>query len=207
MSTPGEWTVEILDAAVELMGRAGRGGTVNVVGTSMSPTLREGFVVAVEFAPQELRRGDMLLFRQREILVVHRLLGWARPSDGVDWLRTRGDATISLDPRLDPALVVGRVIAFRDEQGWWDVRSRGARLFALLMAWHGLVWSGLAALADRAKRAVGRPGRAVGPRTWLGRIDGQKQRLAHALIFRLLHRRTNSPVRVDDDATPLGTVH
>ncbi len=198
--------MEILDAAVELMGRAGRGGTVNVVGTSMSPTLREGFVVAVEFAPQELRRGDMLLFRQREILVVHRLLGRARKSDGMDWLRTRGDATISLDSRLDPTAVVGRVIAFRDERGWWDARSRGARLFAWQMAWHGLFWSGLAALADRGKRVAGRPGGAVGPRAWLGRVDGWLQRLAYMLAFRLLHRRTTNPLRIDDDAPPLGTV-
>ena len=48
---PDKLTVELLDAAVDLMGRQGRGGTLRVRGVSMIPTLIGRQLVAVEFAP------------------------------------------------------------------------------------------------------------------------------------------------------------
>jgi phage repressor protein C with HTH and peptisase S24 domain len=78
----GQLSGEFLDAAVDLMGRAGRGGTVRVRGRSMVPTLTEGQLLAIEFSPDRLSRGDMLVYRQEGLLMVHRLLGHARTPDG-----------------------------------------------------------------------------------------------------------------------------
>ena len=83
IDTSGGLEVRLLDAAVDLMGRAGRGGRVQVVGESMRPTLAPGDVLAVDFSPGTPRRGDLLLFRLAGVdencfLVghqVHRLAG------------------------------------------------------------------------------------------------------------------------------------
>ncbi|HKQ62516.1 MAG TPA: S24/S26 family peptidase, partial [Candidatus Polarisedimenticolaceae bacterium] len=127
MSAPPGRGVELLDAAVELLGRAGRRGTVRVQGQSMTPTLASGQTLGVEFAPEALRRGDLLLFRQQDYLVVHRLLGPASFPDGRRCWRTRGDGMLALDPPVDPARVVGRVVAVQLGEEWRSLEGRWAR--------------------------------------------------------------------------------
>src|SRR5262245_48047142 len=134
---PGALTL----AAVELLGRASGESTVRVQGESMVPILAPGQRLRVEFAPARLSRGDILLFRQGEALLVHRLLGRARPAAGSVRLRTRGDGAAVLDPPLDPALVLGRVVAIEEGGVWRSLRTRRARLYAVAPAWHDLFWA------------------------------------------------------------------
>lgn len=179
---------QLLDAAVQLLGESGRGGSVRVLGTSMKPTLAEGETLAVEFSPASLRRGDLLLFRQADYLVVHRLLGPARFPDGRPCLRTRGDARIALDPPVDPDRVVGRVTAVLRSRSWRSFRGAGARRYALAVAWHDLFWAFagvVARRADRLPRALGLPGPLHG---WTARADRALLRLAHRSLFDLVHR-------------------
>jgi len=181
--------VQLLDAAVQLLGESGRGGSVRVLGTSMAPTLLEGETLAVEFAPSALRRGDLLLFRQADYLVVHRLLGPARFADGRPCLRTRGDARIALDPPVDPVRVVGRVTAVLRSRSWRSFRGAGARGYALAVAWHDLFWAFagvVASRADRLLRALRLPGPFHG---WTAATDRALLHVVHRALFDLLHRR------------------
>jgi hypothetical protein len=172
----------MLDAAVELIGKTGRLGSVEVTGSSMLPTFGQVERLAVEFSPQRLEFGDVLVFRQRGILVVHRLVQHQR-HEGSLRLRTRGDGAISFDPWLDPGSVIGRVIAVGYADGTWrNLRNFRARSYGHALGLHGLVWGGVGA-------AVLKLGGRRGP-NWhwrLGRLDHFKLRLAHAVFFRALH--------------------
>ncbi len=59
-----------------LIGEARRSLSFPISGTSMLPLLQEGDMVVIEAAgPGELRRGDVILFREEGRLIVHRLVG------------------------------------------------------------------------------------------------------------------------------------
>lgn len=196
---PPPLSPELLDAAVELMGRSGRGGTVRVQGRSMEPTLREGQLLDVDFAPGPVACGDLLLFRKDDHLVVHRLLGRARFADGRPCLRTRGDGAPVLDPPVDRGHVVGRVVAVEDASGRWrSVRGRTAQGYARCLAWHDLLWSVAGTLARLGERGLGRLG--LGHHLPLARavaaIDRGLLVLAHRALFPRLHTVVAAPQAV-----------
>jgi hypothetical protein len=185
---------QLLDALVQLLGESGRGGKVRVLGTSMTPTLREGETLEVEFAPGPLRRGDVLVFRQADYLVVHRLLGRARMGDGRPCLRTRGDGRVALDPPLETKRVVGRVVAVERDGTWRSLRGRGARAYALALAIHDLAWAALASLvARRADRALRAAGLSAPLHGWTAAADRSVLRVVHALLFDAVHPRIPEP--------------
>ena len=193
MKDDGELRSRVLDAAVELMGRSGRRGFVRVQGTSMHPTLRQDQELAIDFGATDLRRGDLLLYRQLDYLVVHRLVGWIPRDPGPPFLKTRGDARVDIDPPLDPRRLVGRVTAVRDGDGWWRMRGRGARLYAGCLAWHDLTWAALVSIAGRGDRGFRKLGLKTPFLGVMARIDRGLLQLGHALLFRPLHRRTDEP--------------
>ena len=188
-----ELPVELLDAAVEMLGRAGGHGRVRVQGASMMPTLEAGQTLAVEFSPARIGRGDLLVFRQANYLVVHRLLGRTRFPDGRPSLRTRGDGKIGLDPHVAPDRVLGRVTAVQGRDGWWDVRSPAARGYARMVALHDLFWAAVGAVAYLGDRAFRRLRIRTRLRDWAERVDRALLRLAHRALFRLAHSRVRLP--------------
>lgn len=184
----------LLDAAVELMGRSGRGGTVRVQGSSMRPTLFPGQLLAVEFAPQGLRCGDLLLFRQLDYLVVHRLLGRARPREGQSCLKTRGDGVPGLDPPLERGRVVGRVIAIQEQDGTWlSLRGAGARCYACCLAGHDRFWAAAVFGAGRCEDGLSRMRIKTPLRGWAEAADRWMARRLYRALFMRLHERTTAP--------------
>ncbi len=183
---PPEW----LDAAVELMGRSGRGGVLPIQGRSMVPTIEPGQRVSVEFVHGPFRRGDLLLFRQMDYLVVHRLLGRSRRRPGQpDALRLRGDGVSVLDPPVEPSRVVGRVRAIESPGGvgWRSIEGRWARAYAGSVAAHALVWAALAVVARLGDRAVARLGAPTPFARWTAAMDRGLLGFAHRALFRTLH--------------------
>ena len=184
-------------AAVDLLGRAGGEGTVRVQGDSMGPTFGPGQRLRVVFAPNRLRRGDILLFRQGEALLVHRLLGRARPQAGCRRLRTRGDGAAGLDPPLDPALVLGRVVALEDGGVWRSFRTRRARLYALALAWHDLFWAAVGVGLSAVESGLGRFGLAVALAPAARAVDRFLLGWLHRALFRRLHAALEPVPTVD----------
>jgi hypothetical protein len=164
-----------------------------MVGVSMVPTIIEGQRVLIRLGRRHLQRGDLLLFRLREELVVHRLHGRTITAAGRPGLWTRGDGRQFFDPPIEPDAVEGRVIALEADGFWWDLRGGGARLYAIAIALHNFFWALLALLVRKVERSwpSSGPGTALG--SMVGRMDGALLGLAHRLFFRRLHPRSVSP--------------
>jgi signal peptidase I len=199
LNFPEGLNTPILDAAVALLGEAGRTGEVRVLGESMRPTLPPGSVLHVEFAPGAFRRGDLLLFRQADYLAVHRFLGNARYPDGRPCLRTRGDNVIALDPPVDRSRVVGRALALRRDGVWRDLTSRRARAYAALLAFHDLAFAAAAVAADRTSDRVFRKLRVpLSFRRVAALLDNALLRAADRLLFRVLNAPAAAPGGVEE---------
>jgi len=189
MTKAGDDRERWIAEAVDLLRGEGRESLFRIRDSdrSMVPTLDPGDLVAIDFSPDRLRRGDLLLFRQSDYLVVHRLLGTARFPNGRACLRTRGDAMSRLDPPLDAGDVVGRATAAKTRHGWRSLEGGRARLFAVAMALHDLAWAGIGAGIARAGPVVARAAPLASA------IDLAAGRMAHAALFRLLHPRVARP--------------
>jgi hypothetical protein len=169
----------------------------------MVPTLAEGQAIAVDFSIREPRRGELLVFRQNEQLIVHRCLGRARSrtADGQRAWRTRGDGWNRLDPALDPARVLGRVVAVQDGTAWRSLSGRAPAFYAALLVWHDLGWAlagTMARLADRAAR------RLVRRAPFQRRVEALDRRLlgiVHRNLFRRVHPLTTAPAGAEPAAT------
>jgi len=198
VASSDELGIDLLDAAVELMGRAGVRGTLQVRGESMAPTLRPGNLVAVDFSRASVRRGDILVFRQADYLTVHRLLGTARLSDGSPCLRTRGDGRNRLDPALDRARVHGRVFAVQGDGGWRDMRAGRARLYGRAVALHDLAWAVVGVLAARFDRLTGggESRRSLGVAAAF--VDRKLLGVLHRLLFSWFHPRIDRPEGLEE---------
>ncbi len=194
MISPNGLDVPLLDAAVSLMGHAGRLGILRVLGESMRPILPPESLLCVDFAPNGLHAGDLLLFRQGQYLAVHRLLYRSTDRQGQPCLRTRGDNVPALDPPVDLSRVIGRVTAIRRDGTWRDLMTRRARVYAFLLALHDFFWTASIALAertvDRALRAVRVP---LSLRHVALRLDGALLRAADRVCFRAIHAEIPPP--------------
>jgi hypothetical protein len=197
--TEGDCTVRDgwVEAAVELMGRAGRNGTVRVQGISMLPTLEPGRILVVDFTPARLRMGDVLLFRQGGILVVHRFLGHVTSRSAGPCLRTRGDGRPDLDPPLRDEDVLGRVIAVERGGRLRSLDGVTARAYALGLAMHDHFWAAAAYFAgriDHRATKLGLPGLLRPLATW---IDRTALRVKDRLLFAACHRGFVPPEGLD----------
>ncbi len=187
--------LRLQDEALELMGRAGGSHIWPMQGGSMVPTLKDGQRVAISLSTGEIARGDLLLFRQVDYLVVHRFLGNTTGPDGEPRLRTRGDGRIALDPPLDPALVRGVVVAIEDDCCWWDLRGGGAKLYAIGVFLHDLSWAVAGMVARKLEGMLRRMGVALPLVALAERVDRALLSLAHRLLFKPLHARYTLPLR------------
>lgn len=189
-----EEALRVLGAALRLWHRDGKIGTLPVEGRSMAPTFRGRS--RIWFLPLEgrsARRGEMLLYRQAGLLVVHRVI---RRLPGPAY-RTKGDGRPTFDYELVPAeTIVGRVVAFEREGRPCSAEGRRPRLYARIMA----LLSEMAGLASRGAGRVdlllGRlaGGRSLRPVRWLVAVADRLAVLTlDRLLFRLCHPTWSPP--------------
>ena len=97
------------DLLAEALSRSGS-AVIAVQGTSMHPTLQMGWRVFLEPARgEELKVGEIAVFRGAHYLTIHRLV-YRNTAPGGTTLVFRGDYN-RLRERIDPAAVIGRVVA------------------------------------------------------------------------------------------------
>lgn len=112
---------------------AGHRVCLRVVGGSMQPIMRSGDLLWIEgVAPCQLRRGDLVAFRQGSHLITHRLV--ACDADG--WY-ARGDSCAQLDPRIPADQIIGRVVCIQRDGAALHMRARRWTLYNRAMGWLG----------------------------------------------------------------------
>ena len=81
-------------------------------GNSMRPFIKDGDVLVITPVDiSEVQRGDVILFRQGERALVHRLV--SRRGEEGETLIVKGDAHLRPDPPLQADLVLGKVTRVR----------------------------------------------------------------------------------------------
>lgn len=164
--------------AVSLLARSGEEIWVPVVGDSMRPFLDDGDRVAVRPGRFRPRLGELAIFRQADYVVLHRLLGPVRGAGEEGPYRARGDGRSRLDPPVSASAVLARAAAIDTGRGLFRLDGTGARLYAVAVGLHALAWGAIAAAV-----------RPAGAEEAVARLDRACLSAAHALCFRLLHRR------------------
>jgi hypothetical protein len=92
---------------------------LRIVSGSMRPTLRAGDEIAVQpAAVVTLRAGELIVFQVGSDIVCHRV---TRASDDAVW--TRAETAGSLEHRVAPAQVLGRVVAIRPRGCWIGIKT------------------------------------------------------------------------------------
>lgn len=80
-------------------------------GWSMTPFIRDGDIVSVKPVSQkEIRIGDIVYYCREERAVLHRVIKKTN-QDGKLFFATKGDASVETDGPIEPANIMGKVIA------------------------------------------------------------------------------------------------
>jgi signal peptidase I len=96
-----------VDLSTELL-QDGRSIRFCAHGMSMNPTILHGDFVTVEpIEPSEIRRGDIVLYRDRDHVIAHRVVGLTASKRFLFC----GDGRETADPPVRPDQILGRVVA------------------------------------------------------------------------------------------------
>jgi len=134
-----------------------RNGWVGVVGSSMEPLLPKGARVRLRPLAGRVPLGALVLFPQRDGLVVHRVVGRRG-----ERLLTKGDRTLRCDPGLlAPGEILGVVTAAEHEGRRTDLESPVWGWAGRMVALHSRLWDLIASplpspLLDAAGGVPGR---------------------------------------------------
>ena len=119
-----------------------------VRGGSMGTALPEGSKIRIRFAREnQLTVGQIVVYVSKYGVVAHRLVRRAN-SNGVQYLITRGDATICCDVPIQSSAVFGIVTEFLSGGSWRPVPPPAPRWFGLRVvasAISGVIWTALRA--------------------------------------------------------------
>ena len=98
-----------VDVCTDLL-RNGYSVTFRAPGWSMHPTIRDGETITAEpVAPEQVKRGEVVLYRVGEALLAHRVVGLRR-RDGCPQLLVRGDAPGAQDEGVTAGQILARVV-------------------------------------------------------------------------------------------------
>jgi hypothetical protein len=117
-----------------------------VRGGSMGTALPEGSKIRIRFAKEnQLTVGQIVVYVSKYGVVAHRLVRCAN-SNGVQYLITRGDATVCCDVPTQSSAVFGIVTEFLSGGSWQPVPPPAPRWFGFRVvasAISGFVWTAL----------------------------------------------------------------
>jgi hypothetical protein len=109
-------------AMLETWRRDGAEAWIEATGSSMLPLIRPRDRLLVGFGEQQVRRGDVIVFRQGGLVVAHRVIG-SRRGDGMRRLIAKGDNEPFATEDVEPAELLGVVRAVGRGSG--DPARRG----------------------------------------------------------------------------------
>jgi signal peptidase I len=101
----------LLDLSTELLGR-GKRVRFRAPGRSMYPTIRENEAITVEpVAPQDVKVGDIILYRSGESVVAHRVMRIERGKGDTLRFILREDTWGTLDEPVEAEQILGKVVS------------------------------------------------------------------------------------------------
>ena len=101
----------LLDLSIELLGR-GKRVRFRAPGRSMYPTIRENEAITVEpVQPQQVKLGDIILYRSGESVVAHRVMRIERGKGETLRFILREDTLGTLDEPVEAGQILGKVVA------------------------------------------------------------------------------------------------
>jgi hypothetical protein len=105
-------------------------------GSSMHPTIRDGEPIVLQRIDlAQLRRGDIVLSRQRDRLFAHRIVKLTKADGLPTSLLLRGDALDSCDLPIGPGAIVAKVVAVERRGRLIDLGSRRAKAAFTVRKW------------------------------------------------------------------------
>jgi signal peptidase len=114
----------------------GLGVRFRAPGTSMHPTIRHGDVITIEpVAPDNLKRGDIILYRSKSGFVAHRIMNMEERDGSRLTFCLRGDASTTCDAPVKPEQVLGKVVCLEREHRIIDPYSLRVRIWSMLYRW------------------------------------------------------------------------
>lgn len=126
MSDQHELRTTITDLIVEQWQSLGEQHKIDVQGYSMWPLLLPGDQIDVIFGRNTPSLHDIILFRQNDRLIVHRVLHVHLPTAIV----ARGDNRRQCDPLVDQTMLLGTVVARIRKGQRLDLQTRRGRAFS-----------------------------------------------------------------------------
>lgn len=140
----------VQEAALKLWQQVEGEHWIPIHGRSMQPLLHDGDAVRVRHGTLPQRRGDLVVFRQGEQLVTHRVL---RIHYGAEMIfHTQGDNTWRPDPPVAQTAVLGRVTHLRRSGAVVDLDRRRWRAAGWLLAHYLLLQTAVFHLGRAARR-------------------------------------------------------
>ena len=101
----------LLDLSTELLGR-GKRVRFRAPGRSMYPTIRENEPITVEpIAPQDVKVGDIILYRFEESVVAHRVMRIEKREGNASRFILREDTWGTLDEPVEAEQILGKVVS------------------------------------------------------------------------------------------------
>jgi signal peptidase I len=106
---------------------------LKVVSPSMAPLFRPGdYVIVCKVPPLAVRRGDVLVIRQGDGFITHRLI----MVDQKGW-HTKGDRCRLADPPVSAQAIVGLVVGYENEGVRRGLQTRRWAIVNRLLGWLG----------------------------------------------------------------------
>lgn len=127
-------SVEVLEELAEELMRGGNEARFRVRGASMHPTIFDGDAVRIRSCSVEnVKTGDVVLFRRGGILCLHRVIYRTKGVTGeTQGFVTAGDGLPEPDGVARPRDLIGTVVAAQRGERWIETSSFGSRWWALL---------------------------------------------------------------------------
>ena len=122
----------LLDLSTELLGR-GKRVRFRAPGRSMYPTIRENEAITVEpVAPQDVKVGDIILYRSGNSVVAHRVIQTERGNRNTLRFILREDTWGTLDEPVEAEQILGKVVSVERAGRNIDPYSTRAKLRLLI---------------------------------------------------------------------------
>lgn len=138
--------VEANSLWLELLARKGK-SWLPVLTASMAPLIRPGDQVLVsEAAAEQVHRGDIVVFRRGDDLIVHRVIKKWQTADGICFNEKADTASVSW--LIDGSQVIGRVLMVKEKGRLLNLSSLPSQLANLALS---VLFYGTSASANKLK--------------------------------------------------------